>query len=404
MIAEDQPEEAIRDLSYALEEFELPRKYENALFLLRNHFNRLKKERVLQLSDVGEYHVENNKLLKQLLDFIDEVADWVKEHRSNEPSSNKNSTNINEGGITSPFLKATAIEKRYDDFKLGPVDITLYPGKICALFGSNGSGKSTFLNIVAGLVKQNNGTLEYFGKQVTDWYELKTQIGYIPQQLQEKDIDLIDLLKYKCITHNIPPQELDYYVQDVITKLNLSSAIHKPWNTLSGGFRMRVELACTLVWRPSILILDEPLANLDIITQQHFIDDLLKYARSKTKPIAILLTSQHIEILENKVDEIIFLHEGHVDFVGTSQQLSAKAFMNQLELEIRENSALQEPILFLEQHVQNINARKEGSRYFIKMPKEITIQSVIQELLTSGYEVTYFKDVTASVRKLFNYE
>lgn len=406
MIAYDQSEEAIRGLAFALEEFELPRHFLNSFLLIQNQFSTIKRENLSGMYTSQEYMYAKNKVLKQILEFIDEIVDWVRAHQTARGIADNSSLFAGtSSNMLKPFLIAKGIQKSYTDFNLGPMDITLEPGKINAVFGANGSGKSTLLNILAGVLQKSSGTLEYFGQgTVTDWYPLKMQLGYIPQQIQDKDINLIDLLKYKCITHDIRRQDLDYYVQDVITKLNLASAIHKPWHALSGGFKMRVELASTLVWRPSILILDEPLANLDIVTQRSFISDLLSYARSKTKPISILLTSQHIEVLETQVDEIIFLNDGQIVFSGAQQKLAEQALVQEIEIEIQEPEKDQDLTDFLEHYFKEITVRKDGSRYMIKTPREVSIFEIIHQILNAGFKVTYYKDVSSSVRKLFNYE
>ena len=199
---------------------------------------------------------------------------------------------IKEYPVDSYILKATEITKRYGNkqFTLGPVSLTLKKGEVFGLVGENGNGKTTLLRILAKELAHTSGNLNYaFSKTNYSDYELRTKLVYIPQRTEKWYGSLMDNLRFVLSNYGEKPEEIELRVLMMVARLGLWNYKHLKWNELSSGYKMRFELARTLLRKPEILLLDEPLANLDILAQQIILEDLKSIANSVNNPIALIL-------------------------------------------------------------------------------------------------------------------
>ena len=178
--------------------------------------------------------------------------------------------------ITASFQN---IKKTYrkSGFTLGPVSLDLRFGKITGLVGENGNGKTTLIKIIAGLLAPDEGEFAYPALSTSEsiyWLEVKQQIGYIPQSLDSWSGTVLQNLYFMGACKGFTPEENEKEVNYIIHRLGLVEYMDMEWEELSGGYQMRFELARTLLWKPKLLILDEPLASLDINAQSIFLRDL----------------------------------------------------------------------------------------------------------------------------------
>ena len=230
---------------------------------------------------------------------------------------------------------------------------------------------------------------------------MKKQISYIPQKIIPTRLNLIDLLKFNCVVHDIEIAKIDFYVQDVINNLKLENYIHKEWKHLSGGYQMRFELAKSVVWRPKILIIDEPLANLDIVSQRKFLKDLRLYANSIKHPMSIVLTSQHIEEVENITDYILFLENGKVLYNGNYILLSEMRSYSYYEIVV-DDILVDKMLELIQRKLKHVIIEKEIFNLFIlKVPKSIKVIDIINMLYENSIELNSFRNITFSSKRLF---
>jgi len=161
---------------------------------------------------------------------------------------------------------------------------------------------------------------------------------------------------------------------------------------------MRFELAKALIGRPKLLILDEPLAPLDINTQQVFLQDLRDIANSSLAPLPIILSSQHIYEVEAIADWILFLDNGKVVFSGALDKLYQERQESTYEITSPAEKAM------LLEHLEPlgvIDIEHTGLTYIVSVPPEITSRRVLDCLFKANVEVKYFRDISSSSRKLF---
>lgn len=311
------------------------------------------------------------------------------------------------GSSTDIVFRGTGIGKIFttgaNSFKLAPIDLLLKLGELTGIVGENGNGKTTLLRIVAGDLGADSGTIEYpyFGLTNTDWYEVKHRIAYIPQRLPKWHGLLIDNLRFAAAIHGIKGEENESRVDFIIERLGLSRFRYHKWSEISSGYRLRFELAKVLVWSPKLLVLDEPLANLDINAQQLFLQDLKYIAKSLKHPVSVLLSSQQLHEIESVSDNIIFLKAGETLYNGTQKSFGQQRNRNCFEVVGSFDRA--ELITMLE-HIPGVKVDDSGTALIINAPVEITSDTILRSLLEKNASIHYFRDISTSTKKLFRQE
>ena len=166
------------------------------------------------------------------------------------------------------IISVKNLQKVYNaSFGLGPINLDIKTGEIIGLVGENGNGKTTLLRSLCGELHPTAGTINY-QFQYDDLYDLRTKLVYIPQRTDTWRGSMYENLEFTASCYGYSPEENNLVVDLVITRLGLRKFRNHYWNNLSSGYKMRFELARMLLRKPKILLIDEPLANLDILAQQ----------------------------------------------------------------------------------------------------------------------------------------
>lgn len=190
------------------------------------------------------------------------------------------------------------LSKSYKDKQIFQNFNTTFKDKtLTVLLGENGAGKSTLLRIITALEKANDGTVKYFGDQLSN-REIKEKIGYIPQDIAlfehltvNENIEFFKALSQKSISPDL--------IEDYCEKLNLFERKAKI-SALSGGTKRKVNLLIGLLSNPSILILDEPTVGIDLKSRY----DIHQLLNSLKESRLIILTTHHLDEVESLADEI----------------------------------------------------------------------------------------------------
>ena len=210
------------------------------------------------------------------------------------------------------MIRLTQIEKKFGKFEvLKGISLNVEPGKITAIVGPNGSGKTTIIKTILGLVKPDDGDIRINEKSVLGDFLYRKDIGYMPQAASfPENLTVKEVIKMICDLRNVKLSLNEY----LINKLNLSSELGKQIKNLSGGNKQKVSALIALMFDPSVIILDEPTAGLDPVTSSHFKEIILD---EKKKGKTIILTSHIMSEIEEMADHIIFLLEGKICFDGS---------------------------------------------------------------------------------------
>ncbi|HVX48646.1 MAG TPA: ABC transporter ATP-binding protein [Chitinophagaceae bacterium] len=284
-------------------------------------------------------------------------------------------------------------------FNLSGVNLDLQLGKITGIVGENGNGKTTLLNLVAGELRHDKGWLAYplFNPAKKNWVNIKRSVAYIPQNLKplvginQVRQQLLFTGALKGLSPNASRQMCDF----VVNRLGLQNEVGKLWSELSTGFRLRFELAKQLMWQPKLLVLDEPLANLDIKSQMKFLVDIKNLAQTASHAMAIIISSQNIYEVEKVADKVIFLKGGApVEDELVNTQKNYRCYEVDVDKNADELKAGLEGI-----HIIEI---KDNSFYkLVYTGQETSAAILLHRLAGSGITVKYFRDITDSSRMYF---
>ena len=216
--------------------------------------------------------------------------------------------------MNEPLLLFRGIEKNYAETNiLRNVDISLYPGKCILLSGNNGSGKTTLLKIIAGLETPSRAEIELSGKSQS-WKSairsIRREIIYLHQQPYLLSGTVESNVSYGLRFTHLNRKQLRESVKEALEWAGLADVAKQQAKTLSGGVQQRVAFTRAWILKPKVLLLDEPVANMDIESRKQACD-LLK--RMKSEGMSIVITSHDMNIFDGLIDSHFSLSEGKLD-------------------------------------------------------------------------------------------
>jgi len=214
------------------------------------------------------------------------------------------------------MLKASGIYKRYGRYTVLRNATLCIDGEIKALIGVNGSGKSTFLKIIAGIVRADSGEVFIGEKDVTKLYPEQRNVGYVPQYpALFQHLNVEENILYGVRKKKRASKAVD---EKVIDMLGLSDVLQKQPRELSGGYKSRVSLARALVPQPHVLLMDEPLAGMDIVVRKHILPDFRKVLKEFKVPV--LYVTHDLEEAELVADSFAVLDGGEIKPVASADE------------------------------------------------------------------------------------
>ena len=222
-----------------------------------------------------------------------------------------------------PILKATNLSKSFSGrVILRKIDVHLNQGEMLGLLGSNGAGKSTFMNIVLGLIKCDFGEIFLEGKKLTNLAiheRSKMGIAYLPQQTAIfRGLTVYEnLLGIAQIILKNPREQRDV-VEKLMAEFSITHLRDIRATALSGGERRRTEIARCLISNPKVLLLDEPFAGVDLLSIQDIKGLLLKLQK---RGCAVLVTDHNASQLLSVVDRAYVIANGTIVANGTPRQI-----------------------------------------------------------------------------------
>jgi ABC-2 type transport system ATP-binding protein len=211
---------------------------------------------------------------------------------------------------------------------LRDVSLNIEAGEFFGLLGPNGAGKTTLISILAGLTRASSGQVLVHGKNVqSDYQAARRLLGVVPQELVfDPFFNVREALRFQSgyfgIRHN------DVWINELLDGLGLADKASANMRQLSGGMKRRVLIAQALVHKPSVIVLDEPTAGVDVELRQtlwQFISDLNKRSGS-----TVLLTTHYLEEAEALCGRIAMLKQGQVVALEKTSVLLSRAASNVL--------------------------------------------------------------------------
>ena len=224
------------------------------------------------------------------------------------------------------LVEVTGLEKRFGDLRvLQGVDVRVERGSVAAIVGPNSSGKTTLIKCILGLVHPDAGRITVGDQVLNGDEQYRRRIGYMPQgarfpeNLSAREV----IAMLKDLRGN--PETVD---DELIDAFDLAPELDKPIRTLSGGTRQKVNAVTAFLFRPDLVILDEPTAGLDPVASSTLKD---KIRREQTRGTTFILTSHVMSELEELSSHLAFLLNGTIRFEGPIDTLKANTNAHNLE-------------------------------------------------------------------------
>jgi len=217
-------------------------------------------------------------------------------------------------GLTKKFGSRLAVDR---------VDLSIPQGEIFGLLGPNGSGKTTMIRMLCGVLAPSAGRAMVGGYDVgREPEKVKRVIGYVSQKFSlYPDLTVRENLDFYGDVYGVPAGAGPQRKHDLIARCGLDGREHQTAGSLSGGLKQRLALACALIHQPRILFLDEPTAGVDPVARRFLWDLLFQLAQEGT---TLFVTTHYMDEAEQLCDRLVVMDKAKIAAEGTPRELIAK--------------------------------------------------------------------------------
>jgi len=233
----------------------------------------------------------------------------------------------------SPAIQVTNLTKRFGDFTaVNGVNFEVHRGEIFGFLGPNGSGKTTTIRMMLGLMKPTAGSVEILGMKVDgDTVKIRPRVGYMSQRFSlYNDLTVLQNLNFYGAAYGLSNSELQTRIKAALAMAGLEGREKSKTKDLSGGWRQRLALSASILHRPEVLFLDEPTAGVDPLSRRAFWDLLYQLI---SEGITVFVTTHYMDEAEH-CHRLAFIQHGDIIAYGTSAEIKNKMMRGEvLELE-----------------------------------------------------------------------
>ncbi len=221
------------------------------------------------------------------------------------------------------IIEVKDLEKSYKKLKaLDGISFDVNEGEILGLLGPNGSGKSTTINCLLSLLNFDKGTIKIFGKEMQpDAYDIKAKIGVVFQDVAVFDeLTVYENIDYFCGLYIKDKRKRQQYVMDALDLVSLNEFKTFRPKQLSGGLLRRLNIACGIAHKPSLIFLDEPTVAVDPQSRNNILEGIKKL---NSTGATIVYTTHYMEEVEQLCNRIIIIDKGKIIAEGTKEELKS---------------------------------------------------------------------------------
>lgn len=217
-------------------------------------------------------------------------------------------------GMTKRFGALTAVDH---------VDLAVRAGEICGFLGPNGSGKTTFIRMLCGLLRADEGRGTCLGYDVvTESETIKRHVGYMTQRFSFwDDLSIAENLDFVARMYCV--RDRRQAVRETIERLGLTERRHQLAGQLSGGWKQRLALAACMIHQPKLLLLDEPTAGVDPKARREFWEEIHRLAG---EGLTFLIATHYMDEAE-RCHRLAFILQGHLLVHGTATEVIARSHL-----------------------------------------------------------------------------
>jgi len=229
------------------------------------------------------------------------------------------------------MIRIRSLRKRYGSLDvLKGIDAQMAAGRVTGIVGPNAAGKTTLIKSILGLTRADSGSIEVGGVTVNGDETYRSRIGYMPQIARfPSNLSGFELLE---MLRELRP-DVRNVDEDLVRSLGLGLELSKKLSELSGGTKQKINAVAAFLFRPDLLILDEPTAGLDPRSSSVLKDKILAERRAGR---TFVITSHVMSELEELADDVIFISEGRIRFSGSVRQIKDLTRQTNLERAVAE--------------------------------------------------------------------
>jgi ABC-2 type transport system ATP-binding protein len=224
-----------------------------------------------------------------------------------------------------PAVVTEGLTKRFGDFTaVDHVNLVVHAGELYGFLGPNGSGKTTTLRMLCGILEPTEGTGRVLGFDLRQEAErIKAAIGYMSQRFSlYDDLTGVENVTFYATVYGVPARERSARIEQMIRLADLVGREDVLAARLSGGYRQRLALACALVHAPRLVFLDEPTAGVDPVSRRTFWELIQRLADGG---VTIVVTTHYMDEAEH-CDRLGFIYQGKLIAQGTPDAIKREAF------------------------------------------------------------------------------
>lgn len=219
------------------------------------------------------------------------------------------------------IMTVRKLTKSFKDNKvLNAIDFDVKTGEILCILGPNGAGKSTTINILTAALSSDQGVIEFKGKPIErQLKDYKSSIGVVPQDLSlYEELSAESNLRFFASLYGLKGKRLSSAVEQALIFAGLESRKADKVKTFSGGMKRRLNIACAIAHKPSLVIMDEPTVGIDPQSRNHILKSILKL---RQEGMTVIYTTHYMEEVETISSRIIIMDHGTIIASGTKESL-----------------------------------------------------------------------------------
>lgn len=223
-------------------------------------------------------------------------------------------------------MKAVEIKSLYKTFKdkvaINHVDLVVNEGEIFGLLGPNGAGKSTLINILSMLIGRDKGEVSIWGESIDhNPMGIKGKLGVVPQDLAIfEELSAYENVKFFGSLYGFRGKELEERTTEALQFVGLLDRKKDKAKTFSGGMKRRLNIACGIVHKPKLIIMDEPTVGIDPQSRNYILESIKKL---NSQGSTIIYTTHYMEEAQSLCERIAIVDRGSVIAIGTTDELEA---------------------------------------------------------------------------------
>jgi ABC-2 type transport system ATP-binding protein len=287
------------------------------------------------------------------------------------------------------FVQARNLVKRFGNFTaVAGIDFDVRPGEIFGFLGPNGSGKTTTIRMMLGLLQPTEGTIQTLGVDVTRRPDLiRPRVGYMSQKFSlYNDLTVMENLQFYGRAYGLRNLDFTERLGEALKMAGLSGREHQRTRDLAGGWRQRLALAAAILHRPELIFLDEPTAGVDPVSRRAFWD--LLYALV-AEGITVFVTTHYMDEAEH-CHRLALIQRGEIIALGSPEEIKTDMMRGEV-LELSPDDPTQAIVILREARDRDRLPLSEislyGSLLHVVAPDvKGYIPAIRQELLAAGID------------------